>query len=123
MTTFRSTRPAPCPAILRTFLQTRCGDFEHLKHLIHLVPWSVFIDTNDINESTENFNDLFDAAIRDSIPKVSKRKSRHTPWITPELNKLINEKHKLFNLARKSGRPLDWTNYKTARNVVKKNYP
>ena len=30
MTTFRSTRPAPSPAILRTFLQTRRGDFEHL---------------------------------------------------------------------------------------------
>lgn len=85
--TFRSTTPPPRPAIIRSFLQFHRGDFDHLGMLIHLIPWSAFMDPNDINSSTEIFTDILDAAIRDSNPKTSRRRTRFSPWITQELKK------------------------------------
>lgn len=62
--------------------------------LIHLIPWSAFVDPSDVNQSADNFLD-FNTVIRDSIPMVTKCRSRCSPWITPGLKKLINKKHTL----------------------------
>ena len=73
---------SPCPAVLHSFLQTHREDFQHLCQLIHLIPWSAFIDSDDINHSADIFLDLFDAAIKDLIPRVTQRWAWFSPWIT-----------------------------------------
>ena len=92
------------------------GDFDHLGRLIHLIPWSAFMDPNNINSSAEIFTDLLNTAICDSIPTTSRRRLM---WITPELKKLINKKHKLFSRAHRSGLLFDWHLYKAVHNNVK----
>ena len=117
---FRTTPALFRTNIVRSFLQFHQGDFGHLKRLLHLVPWSAFMDPQDPNASAEMFTDLFQAAVKDAIPAVSKRKSKFSPWITSDLRKLINKKHSLFRRARRSRLQAVWSNYCEVRNAVKK---
>lgn len=116
----RSHRTAPRRAVVREFLDTFHGDFEHLRNIMHYIPWSAFMNPNDPNESAEIFMDLLDAAIHDSIPQKTKRKTKNSPWVTPALKKLIIKKHRLFKKAKRSTLDLDWCQYKVVRNDVKK---
>ena len=70
--TLRSHRTAPRPSTVREFLDTRKGDFDHLRSLLHCIPWSAFMDPADADASLDIFMDLFDTAVRDSIPKKKK---------------------------------------------------
>lgn len=115
----RSSQPAPMPSVLRSFLHVNKGDFDHLRTLLHLIPWNSFLDPCNVEESSELFLDLFNAAIKESIPQSSKRKSKCSPWITAELKKLISKKHCLFRNAKRTKASTDWVTYKTIRNQVK----
>lgn len=108
----------PEPKIVRSFLQYNKGDFSHLETLLHLLPWSAFMDHTDPDASWETFMDLLDAAIHDSIPRKSSNR-RISPWITPALKQLIKRKQTLFTKAKTSGNIKDWRNYKQIRNELK----
>ena len=91
----------------------------HLETLLHLAPWSAFMDDTDPDASWEGFLDILEAAIHDSIPRKQRRRTKCSPWITPELKKLIHLKHKLFTKAKHSGTISAWLQYKQIRNKVK----
>ena len=99
-------------------MQYRKADFSHLETLLHLAPWTAFMEDSDPTASWEGFMDLLDAAIRDSIPMKTCNR-RLSPWITPELKCLIKLKQKLFVKAKTSGDSSDWSSYKLIRNEVK----
>ena len=87
----------------------------HLETLLHLAPWSAFMDDADPNASWEGFLDILHAAIRDSIPTKQRCLNKASPWITHELKKLIHLKHKLFTKTKHSGFNLAWLHYKQIR--------
>ena len=100
---FSALRAPPQPAVVRSFLQYRKADMSHLETLLHLAPWTAFMDTNNPDASWEGFMDIFEAAIHDSIPRKQCRRNKISPWISPELKKLILLKRKLFIKAKRSG--------------------
>ena len=66
--TFSARKVPPPPAVIRSYLQYRKADMNHLETLLHLAPWSAFMDDADPNASWEGFLDIMQAAIRDGIP-------------------------------------------------------
>ena len=61
-------------------------------------------------------------AIDEFIPKRSKSKRRHAPWITNELIKLCRRKKSLCTSKRskRRGRANDWAEYSSLNNSLKK---
>ena len=115
----KTCRYAPHPANVRTFLQYKKTDVHHLEKLLHLAPWSAFMDEDDPNASWEGFMDIYTAALHDSTPRTTKRRKNRSPWITPELKQIIKRKQKLFTKAKKSKSNEIWLQYKQIRNRVK----
>ena len=109
---FRSLKPAPMPSVLRSFLRVHQGDFDHLRNLLHLIPWNALLDAKDPDKCCETFTDIFHSAVKDSIPSTTKRKSRCCPWISEKLKKLITKKHYLFRSAKRTKDIVDWNKYK-----------
>ena len=84
---FSALRAPPQPAVIRSLLQYRKADMLHLEKLLHLAPWTAFMDINNPYASWEGFMDIFEAAIHDSIPRKQCRQNKISPWISPELKK------------------------------------
>ena len=118
---FSAPKSLPQPAVIRSFLQFRKADMTHLETLLHLAPWSAFMDDADPDASWVGFLDILEAAAttHDSIRIKQRRRTKCSPWITPELKKLIYLKHQLFNKAKHSSSSSAWLQYKQIRNKVK----
>ena len=105
--------------VLRNFMLYQRGDFDHLNRLLQLVPWSLFIDPNDVDASWEGFLDIFEAAAKDAIPRVSRKSKKWKPWISKEIKTMISLKGKLFRKAIRSKVAEDWLSFKNIRNKTK----
>ena len=44
----------------------------------------------------------------------------HLPWLSSKLKKSMKQKHKLMQLAKKTGIPSDWTKYKQHKGITQK---
>ena len=106
-------------SILCEFMNYKRADFEHLNRLLELVPWSLYIDPEDIEVSWEGFLDFFEAASRDSVPRSRRRSRKFKPWISTDIKRLINKKLKSFLKAKKSNLLCDWNSFRLLRNQVK----
>ena len=108
----------PQPNNVRAYLHYKSADFNHMETLLHLAPWSAFLDDNNPEASWEGFLDILDATIRDSIPRKQSRRKK-SPWITDELKRLIRRKHILFSKVKSSSSSEAWQEFKHVRNKVK----
>ncbi|XP_072171124.1 uncharacterized protein [Diadema setosum] len=115
----KSTKMFSTNPVIREFMLFNKGDFSHLNRQLQLVPWSLYLDPDDTNASWEGFLDIFDAAVRDAIPRTKKRSTRFRPWITREIKHMINRKRKLFRRARRTELSSDWSAFRAIRNQVK----
>ena len=62
---------------------------------------------------------IFKAMSHDIPTKWSSNRS-HLPWLSSKLKKCIKKKHKLRQLAKKTGIPSDWTKYKQHKSITQK---
>ncbi|XP_071944642.1 uncharacterized protein [Antedon mediterranea] len=109
----------PTTSTIRSFIKWNSGDFHHLNNLLHLAPWSMFLNENDVNASWSGFMDIIDAAVRDSFPRVKSRaRKQSSPWITKHIKRMIQKKKKLFKKSRRSGIQEHWDAHKKWRNKV-----
>ncbi|XP_071943538.1 uncharacterized protein [Antedon mediterranea] len=109
----------PTTSTIRSFIKWNSGDFHHLNNLLHLAPWSMFLNENDVNASWSGFMDIIDAAVRDSFPRVKSRaRKQSSPWITKDIKRMIQKKKKLFKKSRRSGIQEHWDAHKKWRNKV-----
>ena len=76
-------------------------------------PSSVETKWQDIREG------IFKAMSRDIPTKWSSNRS-HLPWLSSKHKKCIKKKHKLMQLAKKTGIPSDWTKYKQHKSITPK---
>ena len=98
--TFNSVR-ACLPLVTRsTAFNYKKADFIGLRRAIELVPWSVLTDT-DIDEATDLFYCLLEAAIRDFIPVVT-IKRRFPPWFDRDLRIALKEKEAAFERMKRN---------------------
>ena len=62
---------------------------------------------------------IFKAMSHDIPTKWSSNRS-HLPWLSSRIKKCIEKKHKLMQLAKKTGIPSDWTKYKQHKSITQK---
>ena len=74
-------------------------------------PSSVEAKWQDLREG------IFKAISHDIPTKWSSNRS-HLPWLSSKLKKCIEKKHKLMQLAKKTGIPSDWTIYKQHKSIT-----
>ena len=55
-----------------------------------------------------------------NIPTKWSSNRSHLPWLTSKLKKCIKKKHKLMQLAKKTGIHSDWTKYKQHKSITQK---
>lgn len=96
----------PQPNNIRAYLQYKSADLKHMETLLHLAPWSAFLDDSNPEASWEG------------IPRKQSRRKKF-PWITDELKQLIRRKHILFSKAKSSRSSEAWQEFKHVRNKVK----
>ena len=95
------------------------GDFDQLNRLLHLVPWCLYMDPENIDSSWEGFLDIFEAATRDAIPWTKRRSRKWKPWISKEIKIMISKKKKLFRKAIQSNTAEAWNSFKILRKKTK----
>ena len=81
-------------------------------YIIHS-PGSVETKWQDLREG------IFKSMSHDIPTKWSSNRS-HLPWLSSKLKKCIKKKHKLMQLAKKTGIPSDWTKYKQHKSITQK---
>ena len=96
-------KPQPPKAIIRQFLCYKRADFDHMKRLLELAPWDLFMDENDVDQTWDGFLDICMAIVNDCIPtKQSKPKRKFCPWITKEVLLLMKKRDVCYKRAKNS---------------------
>ena len=110
---------SPPKQILRDYLQYNKADTEHFNNILYYAPWDLFMDTDNIDNSWDGFMDIFDAAVRDCIPRKKSRNNRLSPWITLDIKKMISKKNRMFKISKQLNTNDSWQAYRELRNQVK----
>ena len=96
-------------------------DVNKFKADLRKIPWDSIIDVNTICNAWTLFKQTLINIISNHAPLIEKRvKGRDCPWLTSDVKEKINNRDFLLKKARKSGKELDWGNYRKARNNVTK---
>jgi hypothetical protein len=64
----------------RTVYNYRKADFDHLRRLLEILPWSLLSDCTSVDESVDLFYDLLFSAINGCVPKVNVKQRKHPDW-------------------------------------------
>ena len=57
-------------------------------------------------------------SIDDNIPKKRLSRKSHLPWITPRIKRLIRQKQRQYNMAKRYNIQHDWDAFKTLRKMI-----
>ena len=73
-----------------------------------------------VNDQLNSFNNIYETVLENHAPiKNIKIKSRPTPFVDDEIKLAMKERDQLHEQFSQTRCPLDWLNYKKARNTVK----
>lgn len=72
------------------------ADFDGLRSSLPLVPWDLFISTNDIDSSAVFFEDQVVAAVEHHILTMKLKHKSRPPWINKDVMKLVRKKKALW---------------------------
>jgi hypothetical protein len=103
----------------RTVYNYRKADFDHLKRLLAILPWSLLSDCTSVDESVDLFYDLLFSAINDCVPKVNVKKRKYPDWFDIDLICLLREKERAWRKLRQSRSEVDRTIFSKLRSEFK----
>ena len=93
----------PLPVVSRSSaLNYKRADWEGLRTTLRLVPWTM-LDELPVDEATDRFYDILDAAIHDHIPVVQLRR-KQPPWFDAELRRALRDKESAHRTVKRTGR-------------------
>ena len=89
-------------------------------HTLNETPWDTAFVFDDINDIADAWYCLFNNAIDEHAPLVTKRiKKRVKPqWLTDDITILINKRNDLFKRAKTTQSDHDWRQVKALRNKI-----
>ena len=111
--------PRKDPRIIRS-RQFRDFNANSFRHDLSLAPWYIIEEyENDPNLAWEAWKTIFLKISDIHAPKRSRKiRNKHSPWLTPELKKLMFERDRLKRIASKHDTEHNWSKYRSARNNV-----
>ena len=75
--------------------------------------------SRSVHENWNYFHKNLMQAVEAHIPSKYISNSKKLPWMTPELNRLIKKKQRLYNKAKNLKTAADWTAYKNIQHQVR----
>ena len=96
------------------------ADWDHLRSLLHCIPWHCAFFDKDINQNWVCWKDLLFTALDECIPKRQCRKKPNAPWITKEIIILSKKKKTLYKKARRINKTVIWEMYRQLNNYIKR---
>ncbi|CAB3992510.1 Hypothetical predicted protein [Paramuricea clavata] len=107
------------PRIIRS-RQFRDFNANSFRYDLSLAPWHIIEENeNDPNLAWDAWKTIFLKISDIHAPKRSRKiRNRHSPWLTPELKKLMFERDRLKRIASKHDTEHNWSKYRSARNNV-----
>lgn len=119
------------PPKLINFRNYKNADIQALKRDLEFAPWSLISIFDDADDALWCWEELFTTIVNDHVKsRKVKIKSKNNEWMTGEIRKMLNNRYKLLQKAKLTGKNSPaWIEYKKARNkcsnvirVVKANY-
>ena len=95
------------------------ADWDGLKEDFRNIPWNCIDLVSDIKVVWSSWKSLFFKAVERNIPSKFLSSKRNVPWFNSDIKKLIHKKQRLWKIAKSSGSPDKWSNYKKLNNEVK----
>ena len=95
------------------------ADWDGLKEDFRNIPWNCIDLVSDIEVVWSLWKSLFFKAVERNIPSKFLSSKRNVPWFNSDIKKLIHKKQRLWKIAKSSGSPDKWSNYKKLNNEVK----
>ncbi|CAB4018391.1 Hypothetical predicted protein [Paramuricea clavata] len=107
------------PRIIRS-RQFRDFNANSFRYDLSLAPWHIIEEyENDPNLAWDAWKTIFLQISDIYAPKRSRKiRNKHSPWLTPELKKLMFERDRLKRIASKHDTEHNWSKYRSARNNV-----
>jgi len=96
------------------------ADWNHLRSLFNYTPWYFTLEQRDINANWEAWQDLYFAAVNESIPQYRHKRKNSAAWIMKDSIKLCRKKKHLDKKAKKSNSKDHWVAYRILNNTLKK---
>lgn len=119
--TVRLNRPRPLPPSARSVRSFRTADYEVINATINELDWYDLLDCTDINKAVTVFYDTINEIINKHVPcKIVKEDTRHPPWFSKSLKKLIKEKLKFHKKYKIYGRQSDYDTFHMLRERQKR---
>ncbi|CAB4025347.1 Hypothetical predicted protein, partial [Paramuricea clavata] len=88
------------------------ADWDGLKEDFRNIPWNCIDLVSDIEVVWSLWKSLFFKAVERNIPSKFLSSKRNVPWFNSDIKKLIHKKQRLWKIAKSSGSPNKWSNYK-----------
>ena len=80
--------------------------------------WDRFYEIEDVNTALEYFTSVLIRLFDKHAPPIQKKvKGQPCPWLPNDLKKHMNARDKLLRKARKTNMEIDWSNYKSKKNM------
>ena len=86
----------------RTFHQFHKADAQDFQTTLQCIPWELFYNETNIDETWDNFTSLVHAAVKDVIPIATSKGRRRSPWITSDIIKASRKKNRAYHRAIKN---------------------
>ena len=75
---------------------------------------------SSVETKWQDLRELIFKAMSHDIPTKWSINRSHLPWLSSKRKKCIEKKHKLMQLAKKTGIPSDWTKYEQPKSITEK---
>ena len=106
------------PRNFYAFHKANQADFQRT---LECVPWDLFINEDDIEETWDNFSLILNAVVKDIVPITKSKEKRRSPWITSEIVTLSRKKRRAYRKAvAKKGNVELWNKYKQLGEIVER---
>ncbi len=123
----RIKNPIPTNKFSSKVFNYKKGDYDAFNSFIVMQDWNALLDNNkSLNQNFESFSDVYNSACKQFIPTICLRinKKHRSPWMTPEVLKLLQHKKRLFY----KNKSIHWKSaelvqqYKKAKNNLTKSH-
>ena len=106
-------------AFKKTVWQYSNGDYPGLRSAVQQTDWSVYMQGDDIEESTKEITEKLLSLCKQFIPqKEVTVRPRDPPWLTNSIRKKIRKRNRLHKKAKKSNAIHHWEDFRRCRNEV-----
>ena len=93
-------------------------NMQEMNNDIQNIDWGSFYEIKNVDVALNYFNKTLIYIFDKHAPSITKKvRGKPCPWLTEDINQLMNGRDQLLRKARRTQNPNDWNMYKKSRNT------